>query len=51
MRKQLEFACAAAALNCLGVGARGGIEAVQKIERLMATGKRHAAAFEMGETG
>lgn len=51
MQKQLEFACAAAALNCMGVGARGGIETVESIGRLMATGKRHAAAFEMGETG
>jgi sulfofructose kinase len=45
MQRQLEFACAAAALNCTGVGARGGIESVERIERLMETGARHAAAF------
>jgi sulfofructose kinase len=47
LQRQLEFACAAAALNCTGVGARGGIEPVQEIERLMTTGERHATAFEV----
>ncbi len=47
LQRQLEFACAAAALNCTGVGARGGIRPVEKIERLMASGERHEAAFEM----
>ena len=51
MQKQLEFACAAAALNCLGVGARGGIEPVDNIEQLMSTGTQHAGAFEVGPTG
>jgi sulfofructose kinase len=51
MQKQLEFACAAAALNCLGVGARGGIESVENIERLMTTGKQHATVFEVGRAG
>lgn len=50
MQKQLEFACAAAALNCMGVGARGGIESVDSIERQMLMGARHAAAFEIGES-
>jgi sulfofructose kinase len=50
MRRRLEFACAAAALNCMGVGARGGIEPVDNIARLMATGARHAAAYELGES-
>jgi sulfofructose kinase len=50
MQKQLEFACAAAALNCTGMGARGGIESVENIERLMTTGAKHAAAFEIAET-
>ncbi len=49
VQKQLEFACAAAALNCKGVGARGRIEAVESIERLMATSARHAAAYVLGE--
>jgi len=44
--RQLEFACAAAALNCSAVGARGGIQAVETIERLMASGPRHASVFD-----
>ena len=36
--RQLDFACAAAALNCMSVGARGGIQTVEAIENLMATG-------------
>lgn len=39
--RKLEFACAAAALNCMAVGARGGIESVERIEELMRVGKRH----------
>jgi sulfofructose kinase len=41
--RQLDFACAAAALNCMGIGARGGIQSVAAIEELMAAGSRHAA--------
>ena len=44
--KQLDFACAAAALNCTAVGARGGIRPVGEIERLITTGARHRAAFQ-----
>jgi sulfofructose kinase len=40
--RQLEFGCAAAALNCTGTGARGGIQAIRDIEALLATGARHA---------
>jgi sulfofructose kinase len=47
LQRQLEFACAAAALNCTGVGARGGIQSVEKIERLVATGPRHAPAYDV----
>jgi sulfofructose kinase len=43
--RQLEFACAAAALNCEALGARGGIRTVETIENLMAAGERHAATF------
>lgn len=39
--QQLDFACSAAALNCMGVGARGGIQTVEAIEQLLATGTRH----------
>lgn len=42
--RQLDFACAAAALNCTAAGARGGIQPVDKIEQLIATGPRHSAA-------
>jgi sulfofructose kinase len=41
-QRQLDFACAAAALNCTTVGARGGIQSTKEIEQLMATGSRHA---------
>jgi sulfofructose kinase len=44
--RQLDFACAAAALNCTALGARGGIQPVASIETLMATGARHAFAFD-----
>ena len=42
--RQLDFACAAAALNCTASGARGGIGPVEAIESLMATGARYAVA-------
>jgi sulfofructose kinase len=41
--RQLDFACAAAALNCMEVGARGGIQTVDAIEHLMATTPRYDA--------
>lgn len=40
LERQLEFACAAAALNCLAVGARG-IQPVEQINELIASGSRH----------
>ncbi len=45
--RQLDFACAAAALNCTASGARGGIRPVREIEELVAAGARHAAEFEI----
>ena len=42
--RQLDFACAAAALNCMAEGARGGIGPVEEIGRLMATAERYDAA-------
>jgi sulfofructose kinase len=45
LQRQLEFASAAAALNCTAVGARGGIQHVAQIEHLMATNAKHHAAF------
>jgi sulfofructose kinase len=49
LQRQLEFACAAAALNCTAIGARGGIRPVEAIERLVATGPRHTAAFNLSD--
>jgi sulfofructose kinase len=45
LERQLDFACAAAALNCTAVGARGGIQPIEIIENLMATGSRHHASY------
>jgi sugar/nucleoside kinase (ribokinase family) len=45
LARQLDFACAAAALNCTAVGARGGIQTVEAIEALMATGERYEEAW------
>jgi len=39
--RQLDFACAAAALNCMAQGARGNIAAVDEIEQLIAKGARY----------
>ena len=44
--QQLNFACAAAALNCQAIGARGGIQSVGEIEKFMSTAQRHSHAFE-----
>jgi sulfofructose kinase len=41
LARQLDFACAAAALNCTAVGARGGIQPLETIADLMKTGSRH----------
>ncbi|HTJ30739.1 MAG TPA: PfkB family carbohydrate kinase [Acidobacteriaceae bacterium] len=40
LAQTLDFACAAAALNCTGVGARGGIQDRERVEALMAAGTR-----------
>ena len=45
--RQLDFACAAAALNCTAVGARGAIQSVDAIQKLIATGTRLAQAYEL----
>lgn len=44
LARQLDFACAAAALNCTRTGARGGIGPVEEVEKLMATTPRYAEA-------
>jgi sugar/nucleoside kinase (ribokinase family) len=48
--RQLDFACAAAALNCTKTGARGGIERVETIEHLMETGETYPAPTAAAET-
>jgi sugar/nucleoside kinase (ribokinase family) len=48
LERQLDFGCAAAALNCMAVGARGGMRTIDEIEELMATGVRYPAAFCVG---
>jgi sulfofructose kinase len=47
VQRQLDFACAAAALNCTGIGARGGIESLEKMEALMKKDLRYPAFFEI----
>jgi sulfofructose kinase len=51
LERQLDFACAAAALNCMAVGARGGIETIEAIEKLMATGSRYHADYYVSSSG
>jgi len=43
LERQLDFACAAAALNCMASGARGGIHTVAAIEELRSTASRYEA--------
>ena len=48
VERTLEFSCAAAALNCTVLGARGGIKSVEEIERLMREGRRTVSPDEIG---
>jgi sulfofructose kinase len=48
LERQLEFSCAAAALDCTASGARGRIAPLAEIEQLMRTGSRSEAAFPPG---
>ncbi len=43
--RQLDFSCAAAAMNCMAQGARGGIRPVDAIENLMATLARYESRY------
>jgi len=45
LERQLDFSCAAAAMNCTAQGARGGIRPVAAIEELMATVPRYESAY------
>jgi sulfofructose kinase len=45
LQRILDFACAAAGLNCEALGARGGISELRRIEKLQHKGQRNRAAF------
>lgn len=45
IEQALEFSCAAAALNCEAMGARGGIATLEQIEYLRRNGQRSEMAF------
>jgi sulfofructose kinase len=49
--RQLEFACAAAALNCTAVGARGGIHSLDDIANLIATGAHYPTTAHASTLG
>ena len=49
--RQLDFACAAAALNCKAAGARGNIQTVDAIEELMASGARYNSVSYLPKVG
>jgi sugar/nucleoside kinase (ribokinase family) len=44
LERQMEFACAAAAMNCMYSGARGGIRSVVAIEEFITTADRYNSA-------
>ena len=46
LQRRLDFACAAAALNCTAAGARGRIASVAEIDALMANGERYPAPHQ-----
>jgi sugar/nucleoside kinase (ribokinase family) len=45
LQRILDFACAAAGLNCETLGARGGIRALPKVNQLLRKGARNHALF------
>jgi sulfofructose kinase len=47
LERQLEFSCAAAAMNCMADGARGGIQPVAAIEAFMAEAERYPRPAEL----
>jgi len=47
LERQLDFSCAAAAMNCMAAGARGGIETVEAIEGLMTTATRYRTVWDL----
>ena len=49
LQQILDFACAAAGLNCETVGARGGIRALPKVNQLLRGGTRNRALFSKSQ--
>jgi len=47
LEQQLDFSCAAAAMNCMAAGARGGIQPVPAIQELMATTPRYQTVCDV----
>ncbi len=47
LERQLDFSCAAAAMNCMAQGARGGIRPVEAVETLMATVARYESKYSV----
>jgi sugar/nucleoside kinase (ribokinase family) len=47
LERQLDFSCAAAAINCMADGARGGIESIEVIEKLMASAPRYDSTCDL----
>jgi sulfofructose kinase len=45
LERQLDFSCAAAAMNCMAQGARGGIKTVNAVEDLRSTVARYESAY------
>jgi sulfofructose kinase len=50
LQRQLDFACAAAALNCMATGARGGIQTVEAIEGMIKTGARYRRTLSIASS-
>jgi sulfofructose kinase len=47
LERLLDFSCAAAAMNCMGAGARGGIQPLEAIEDLVATVSRYESKYSV----
>jgi len=47
LERQLDFACAAAAINCMAAGARGGIQPIAAIEALRSTASRYQPTCDL----
>ncbi len=47
LQRTLDFSCAAAAMNCMAHGARGGIQPVDAVENMMRTAARHESKYSL----